>query len=62
MIKLIGLAEFRGKPTRVAQENPITCILGHNKELFYTVEPSRMKELLEAELKFKGLQDGKSKD
>lgn len=49
LIPNIGLAKFKLHPTRKAQENPITCILSHNEAAFYTVTPSRMVELLEAE-------------
>ena len=49
LIPNIGLAKFKLHPTKKAQENPITCVLAHNVEAFYTVTPERMKELLEAE-------------
>ena len=48
LIPNIGLAKFKLKPTKNAQENPITCVLAHNVEVFYTVTPERMAELLEA--------------
>ena len=51
LIPNIGLAKFKLHPTKKAQENPITCVLAHNVEAFYTVTPERMKELLEAENK-----------
>ena len=49
LIPNIGLAKFKLHPTKKAQENPITCVLAHNVEAFYTVTPERMKELLIAE-------------
>ena len=55
LIPNIGLAKFKLHPTKKAQENPITCVLAHNVEAFYTVTPERMKELLEAESKLKSL-------
>ena len=55
IIPNIGLAKFKLHPTKKAQENPITCVLAHNVEAFYTVTPERMKELLEAESKLKSL-------
>lgn len=53
LIPNIGLAKFKLHPTKKAQENPITCVLAHNVEAFYTVTPERMKELLEAESKLR---------
>ena len=53
LIPNIGLAKFKLHPTKKAQENPITCVLAHNVEAFYTVTPERMKELLEAEIKLR---------
>lgn len=53
LIPNIGLAKFKLHPTKKAQENPITCVLAHNVEAFYTVTPERMNELLEAEAKLK---------
>ena len=53
IIPNIGLAKFKLHPTKKAQENPITCVLAHNVEAFYTVTPERMKELLEAEIKLR---------
>ena len=53
LIPNIGLAKFKLHPTKNAQENPITCVLAHNVEAFYTVTPERMKELLEAESKLR---------
>ena len=55
LIPNIGLAKFKLHPTKNAQENPITCVLAHNVEAFYTVTPERMRELLEAESKLKEL-------
>lgn len=55
LIPNIGLAKFKLHPTKKAQENPITCVLAHNVGVFYTVTPERMKELLDAESKFKEL-------
>ena len=46
LIPNIGLAKFKLHPTKNAQENPITCVLAHNVEAFYTVTPERMKLLL----------------
>ena len=48
LIPNIGLAKFKLHPTKKAQENPITCVLAHNVEAFYTVTPERMRELLQA--------------
>ena len=53
LIPNIGLAKFKLHPTKNAQENPITCVLAHNVEAFYTVTPERMKGLLEAESKLR---------
>ena len=53
IIPNIGLAKFKLHPTKNAKENPITCVLAHNVEAFYTVTPERMKELLEAESKLR---------
>ena len=55
LIPNIGLAKFKLYPTKKAQENPITCVLAHNVEAFYTVTPERMAELLEAEINIKEL-------
>ena len=49
LIQNIGLARFKLHPTRVAQENPITCVLSHSRAAFYTVTAERMAELLRAE-------------
>ena len=60
LIPNIGLAKFKLHPTKKAQENPITCVLAHNVEAFYTVTPERMKELLEAESKLRTAADFKA--
>lgn len=49
LIPNIGLARFKLHPTRIAQENPVTCVLSHDKTAFYTVTAERMAELLRAE-------------
>lgn len=56
IIPNIGLAQFKLHPTRNAQQSDITNILSHNKTVFFTVTPDRMKQLLEAEQKLKELQ------
>lgn len=49
LIPHIGLARFKLHPTRIAQENQITCVLSHDKTAFYTVTAERMAALLRAE-------------
>lgn len=50
------ISELKKNPSAV-KNNTDTCVLSHNKPAYYTVNPTRFAELLEAEQKLKELQE-----
>lgn len=42
------ISQLKKNPSAV-KDNIVTCVLSHNKPVYYTVNPSRYAELLEAE-------------
>lgn len=52
------ISELKKNPSAI-KDNLDTCVLSHNKPVYYTVNPSRYAELLKAEnelYKLKGVQ------